>query len=67
MEDPKISDGLEEIKNKLRYHLKIAELATLFIEDPYRLQCVIDDHARGLEPFIKLSDEMVKQLEGLVE
>lgn len=65
MEELRHSDSLDVIKEKLRFKLQEAELMVLFIEDPYRLQCVLDDHIRELDSFVKLADIMVRELEQL--
>jgi hypothetical protein len=42
----------------------MSEVATLFIEDPYRLQTVIDDHMRRMEELEIAAKELVAELEG---
>jgi hypothetical protein len=42
----------------------MTEVATLFVQDPDRLQTVIDDHQRHIEEFAAAAKELVDELEG---
>jgi hypothetical protein len=55
---------LDKLLEKLLHELKMSEVATLFIEDPYRLQTVIDDHMRRMEELEIAAKELVAELEG---
>lgn len=55
---------LEKLKDRLTLELKTTDVMVLFIEDPYRLQTVIDDHMRRMEEFANLAAVMVDELEG---
>jgi hypothetical protein len=55
---------LEKLLDKLLHELKMTEVATLFVQDPYRLQTVIDDHQRHIEEFAAAAKELVDELEG---
>ena len=55
---------LEKLVEKLQYELKMTEVASLFVEDPYRLQTLIDDHQRHIEELTNLAAVMVDEIEG---
>jgi hypothetical protein len=54
----------EKLIEKLIHELKLTEVAALFIEDPYRLQTVIDDHQRHMEEFATAAKKLVAEIEG---
>jgi hypothetical protein len=55
---------LNKLLEKMLFELKKSEVATLFVEDPYRLQTVIDDHMRRMEELETAAKAMVAELEG---
>jgi hypothetical protein len=55
---------LEKLMEQLTFELKTTDLRTLFIEDPYRLQTVIDDHMRRMEELETATKAMVAEWEG---
>ena len=55
---------LEKLMEDLTFELKTTDLKTLFIEDPYRMQTVLDDHMRRMEELAEVAKKMVAEWEG---
>jgi hypothetical protein len=55
---------LEKLIDEIILELKTTDLQMLFVEDPYRLQTVIDDHMRRMEDFEIKARKLVNELEG---
>lgn len=54
---------LEQVKMKLKYELDLTKVRSLFVEDAYRLQTVIDDHLLRMEGLVEEAKAMVIELE----
>ena len=55
---------LEKLIDALSTELLKTQLRILFVEDPYRMQTVLDDHVRRMEELVTAAKAMVVEWEG---